>query len=161
MKLQALAIINFGNINLFSYANQWSVSSNSSSTLYFQIVDQDQEGLDDESGLRYLVGIGSQNQPYSVSVTFPSINTPGTLNPPVFPSPGYSPPFGWAGGQQFTLAATQASASDSSIWSVSIPANYTPNSGNVVFTILEGANSQSFSVLNMISVEYPKLGGSC
>jgi hypothetical protein len=145
---------------MFSYGNQWTVRQGDPNTLYFQIVDLDQSslanisgstlgliggpynvpaGLGQIAGLRYLVGIGVSNQPYAVKVTFPSSNER----------------------KQVCLVATQADPSDSSIWQLTIPPDLQPFSGNVQFQVIEGQNIRRFSVLNMISVEYPQDEGSC
>lgn len=62
MRLYAKAIIAYNTINSFKYGNQWTIRSEEPNTLYFQIVDLDQDSL------RY---IGSNA---IVTVTFPSID---------------------------------------------------------------------------------------
>ena len=154
MKLSAKAIINYGSINLFSYADQWSVRAGDPLSLYFQLVDSDQaingnnQGfgifsgitpVGTTAGIRYLPGIGVNNQPYGVTVTFPSIDPTKTL----------------------TYTATQVDPNDASIWVVNLPAAAIPTGGNVKFAIQEGTAIRRFSVMNMIAVEQPLNNGSC
>lgn len=154
-RLSAQAIINYQNINSFVYANQWTISAGDNTTLYFQVINLDQGmggpltnlpffrggyPLNSSVGtasLRYLVGIGTMNQPYSIAVTFPSIDDTKVI----------------------TLNAFQADSNDSSVWAVTMPSVYTPNSGTVIFRVVQGNNISNFSVPNMISVEYPGNGG--
>jgi hypothetical protein len=156
MRLSARPILNYANINSFSPGNQWIVRAGDPNTLYFQLVDLDQgpaniiggviplfgpgaSVLSGNLGLRYIPGIGVSNQPVSISVTFPSIDDTKVL----------------------TYPATLADPNDGSIWKVTIPALQSPNSGNVQFSVGEGTNIRRFSVLNLISVEFPLSGGSC
>lgn len=132
MRLSAVPLINFSSVNGFDTANEWTIRSGEPNTLYFQLVDLDKDGL------RYIAGIGSANQPASIAVTFPSIDSAKVLN----------------------LNATVANAADGSIWQVAIPSNQSPFSGNVWFAITEGTVTRRFNVLNMISVEYPTNDGS-
>lgn len=153
MRLIAKPIINWCDVNMFTYGNQWIVRSGDPLTLYFQIIDADQaiqgnnQGIGiftgitpvgTTAGMRYLVGLGSSNQPYTVKVTFPSIDS----------------------SQSLTLIATQADANDSSIWKVSIPSNQFVSGGNVQFAIFEGSSVRRFSVQNIIAVEFLD-NGSC
>lgn len=133
MRLYAKIIQNFCDINMFGYANGWIVRAGDPNTLYFQLVDLDQ------GGLRHLAGIGGSNQPYSVTVTFPSIDDSQVIN----------------------AIAVQADANDSSIWKVSLASNQTPNSGNIQFAVAEGSSIRRFNILNGISVEFPTSDGSC
>ena len=133
MKLSARLLVNYANINQFSYQDQWQIRAGEPNVLYFQLVDLDQNSL------RHLAGIGVSNQPYSVSVKFPSIDN----------------------AQVIVAAATQVDISDSSIWKVSLSATQTPQSGNVVFTVVEGSASRSFNSMNGLSVEIPGNNGSC
>lgn len=91
------------------------------------------------AGSRYLLGVGASNKPYSVQVTFPSIDS----------------------NQVLTVGATQADPNDSSIWVVSIPANQAIGGGNVQFTVTQGNNINRFSVTNMLDVLFPGNVGSC
>lgn len=181
MRLSARAIVNYANINQFSYGNQWVVRAGDSLELYFQIIDLDQAPeatignaifqnqaslLSNEGGLRYLVGVGTANQPFSVQVIFPSntaaLNTlvnasnqggypaANTLN---FPNIDQE--------EVLAVNAVQADPNDSSIWKVSIPSGQIPNSGNVLFAITEGGKTRRFSAGNLISVEMPGNDGGC
>jgi hypothetical protein len=154
-RLSAQAIINYQNINSFVFANQWNVSAGDTNTLYFEVINLDQNiggiltnqplfrggyPLNSPTGsasLRYLLGIGTSNQPYSITVTFPSIDSTKVIN----------------------LNAFQADPNDSSVWGITIPSVYTPGSGTVIFKITQGLNIATFSVPNMISVDYPQNGG--
>lgn len=152
MRLSAQPLLNFQNINSFSYGNQWTVSPGDTNTLYFQLFDLEkgpvqaignlyplfgaaQNVLTGELGLRYIAGVGVANQPTAIQVTFPSIDTTKVLN----------------------LLATQ-DPSDGSVWSVTIPSNVTPNSGNVQFALMEGSATRRFNILNMISVLFSNCG---
>ena len=154
-RLSAQAIVAYQNINSFNYANQWNMSAGDTATLYFQVIDLDQNisapstNLPYKAGypinsptgnavLRHLLGVGTANQPYSILVTFPSINSANVIQ----------------------LLATQADAQDSSIWYVSIPQTMIPNSGAVIFKVVEGNNVSNFTVMNMISVDWPENCGS-
>jgi hypothetical protein len=162
VRLSANLIVNFANINQFAFTNQWQIRAAEPNTLYFQIVDLDQNnpngygggldsyyglygtgamgpGINTSTGLRYLVGIGSQNQPYSITVKFPSVDDSITI----------------------LANAIQVNANDSSIWQVSISANQTPTSGNVIFSVTEGTATRSFSIMNALAVTYPSNSGSC
>lgn len=156
MRLSCKVILNYSNINNFSYGNQWIVRAGDPNTLYFQIVDLDQSSLvnlpgqnllgslpigslsSNFPGLRYMVGIGSSNEPYAVTVVFPSIDNTKVIS----------------------LNAVQADPADSSIWKVSILSSQTPNTGNVQFSVAEGTNIRRFSVMSLIAVEFPS-NGSC
>lgn len=124
MRLSVKSIVSFANINQFSFGNQWTIRAGDPNTLYFQIVDLDQNGL------RYIPGIGGLNQPASIIVTFPSIDDTQVIN----------------------VSATQ-DPNDGSIWSLPITSVQTPSSGNVLFAITEGANTRRFSCLSLLSVE--------
>ena len=65
MRLSAKALINYGSVNQFDYANQWIIRANEPNTLYFQLVDLDQDEL------RYMAGISLAA---GVVVTFPSVD---------------------------------------------------------------------------------------
>lgn len=154
MRLSAKPIINWCDVNMYSFGDQWTVRSGDQLTLYFQIIDTDQaiqgnnQGIGffsgitpigTTAGLRYLVGIGSNNQPYTVKVTFPSIDINGVV----------------------TYTAVQADSNDSSIWKISIPSSQAISGGNVQFAVYEGTTIKRFSVINMLGVEYPLSNGSC
>lgn len=154
MRLQAKPIITWNNVNSYVFGNQWIVNSGDPLKLYFQLIDIDQaiqgnnQGIGifsgitpvgTTAGLRYLAGIGSQNQPYQVKVTFSSIDQ----------------------NNQLTLTATQADAADNSIWYVTIQPNMIVAGGNVQFSVYEGNNIRRFNVLNLLSVQYPNGDGMC
>lgn len=65
MKLNIKTIKNFSSINNFDYSSEWSIRQEDETTLYFQLVDSDQDGL------RYL----PTNNSYSVSVIFPTTSS--------------------------------------------------------------------------------------
>lgn len=65
MRLSAKIIKNFANVNQFSYANEWQIRQGEPNTLYFQLVDLDQDGL------RHM----PLDPAASVQVIFPSVNT--------------------------------------------------------------------------------------
>jgi hypothetical protein len=64
MRLSAKVIKNFSDINHFGYANQWEIRAGEPNTLYFQLVDMDQDGL------RYM----PQDPAVALSVNFPSVD---------------------------------------------------------------------------------------
>lgn len=68
MRLSARPIINYSDINHFRFASEWSIRQDEPNTLYFQVVDLDQELL------RYL----SSDAAYTASVIFPSANADGS-----------------------------------------------------------------------------------
>lgn len=153
MRLSAKPIITFGNINNYSFGNQWIVRAGDPNTLYFQILDIDQaisgnnQGfgifsgitpVGTTAGLRYLVGIGGSNQPFGVTVTFMSIDNTKSIE----------------------VQAVQVDPNDSSIWKVSLASIQTPGGGNVQFAVQEGSAIRRFSVTNMLGVEFPN-NGSC
>lgn len=154
MRLSAKPIIRWCDVNDYSFGNQWITRAGDPNTLYFQILDIDQAVAGNNAGfgifsgitpvgtvagLRYLVGIGVSNQPYSVTVTFPSIDNLNVI----------------------TAQAVQADANDSSIWKVSLSSKQIPAGGSVQFAVQEGSAIRRFSVLNMLGVEDPNDDGSC
>jgi len=72
MRLSAKIIKNYFGNNTFDYGNEWIVRANEPNTLYFQIVDLDQDGLRYMSGATVL----------SVSAIFPSIDSADVINAP-------------------------------------------------------------------------------
>jgi hypothetical protein len=137
MRLSAKVIKNYANINNFDYGSEWTHRAGDPNTLYFQLVDLDK--TDDKNTLRYMAGIGGSNQPASVSVIFPSIDDSA----------------------QLTIAATQVDAADSSIWKVVLTPSQVPGSGAVQFAVTESTTIRKFSVMALMSVEYPDSDGSC
>lgn len=156
MRLSARPLLNYANVNSFSYGNQWIIRAGDPNTLYFQVVDLDQgpasvvggpnpifgfqgsAALSGNIGLRYMVGVGVSNQPAGITVTFPSLDDTQVIN----------------------VLAVQ-DPNDASIWSVTLGQNQKPNSGNIMFAVAEGSSIRRFSALNLISVEYPQNDGSC
>jgi len=163
--LSAKPIINFCGVNLFTWANQWTINSGDPVTLYFQLIDTSQAVASNNAvgfglfygtpftgvtgvgptgintgataGTRWL--LGTKGQQYSVKVTFPSIDS----------------------NQVITVNATQASPYDSSIWVVSIPANQAIAGGNVQFAVTDGNSVYRFSVMNVLDVLFPGNVGGC
>lgn len=133
MRLSANFVVNYANVNQFSYQDQWQMRGGDPVTLYFQLVDLDQNGL------RYLAGIGLQNQPYGVTVTCPSIDDSKVLQ----------------------LTAVQVDANDASLWKITIASTQIPSSGNVMFMITEGSANRTFKKMNGMQVELPGADGSC
>lgn len=70
-RISAKPIVNFANINQFSFGNQWAIRAGDPNTLYFQLIDLDQNEL------RYLVGV---SQVSGITVTFPSIDDSLVIN---------------------------------------------------------------------------------
>lgn len=64
MRLSAQILKNFQNLNSFDKATEWNIRQNEANTLYFQLVDLDQDGL------RYI----PTGTSVSVNVTFPAVN---------------------------------------------------------------------------------------
>lgn len=154
MRLSAKPIINYCNVNDYTFGNQWTIRSGEPNTLYFQVLDIDKaiqgnnQGIGlfsgitpvgTTAGLRYLLGVGGSNQPFGIQVTFPSIDGTASL----------------------TATAIQADPNDSSIWKVSLTSNQMVGGGNVQFALTEGSVTRRFSVLNMLGVEFPLSEGSC
>lgn len=133
MKLSAKAIITFNSVNSFKHGNQWGIRAGEENTLYFQIVDLDQDSL------RYLVGQGVGNTPASITVTFPSIDDDGVIE----------------------VAAAQVDAADTSLWKIDLTDEQIPASGNVLFAITEGTKTRRFSALAFVSVEGVDGSGDC
>lgn len=125
MKLSAKAIKTYNTVNSFSFGNQWSIRAGETNTLYFQIIDKDQDDL------RYLLGIGLDNTPASISVTFPSVDDDAVI----------------------TVDATQVDANDASLWKIELTEDQVPSSGNVNFAITEGAKTKRFTALQFMTVE--------
>ena len=154
MLLSAIPIKTWCNVNDYVFGNQWVTRTGDPNTFYFQVVDTDQaiqgnnagfgifsgiSPVGTTAGLRYLLGIGGSNQPYGITVTFPSIDNSKVI----------------------TATAIQADANDSSLWKVSTAASQVLGSGNVQFAIQEGSNTRRFSVMNMLAVQDPTNNGSC
>jgi hypothetical protein len=153
MRLTSTPIINFSNINDFQMASQWTIRATDPATLYFQLYDLDNVdtipysapfnfgffGINQSFPQRFIAGVGSSNQPVTMTVTFPSLNAGATL--------------------KFT--ATQ-DPNDGSVFSIQLP-GYTnvgmaPASGNVMFSLTMGLNTYTWTVQNMIAVEFANQG---
>lgn len=134
MRLSAKVILNYANINNFDYGNQWTIRAGDPNTLYFQIVDLDKVDPATKTPLRYIPAAGA-----TLQVKFGSIDNSNVL----------------------VINATQVNASDGSIWSIPILSTQVPAGGNVTMSLTEGSAIRSFSVLNMLGVEYPGNDGSC
>ncbi len=152
MRISAKALVNYTDVNHFSYVDQWQVRAGDPNTLYFQLVDLDQ------GGLRYMPGVGVSNQPFSVTVTFPT--NAAALNTFNNDTNGGFIPFGSTltfpvtdPAQVFQVSAVQADPNDPSVWKIALSQVQVPNSGNVQFALLEGTNLRRFFVTNMIQVE--------
>jgi hypothetical protein len=130
MRLSALPIINFNGINSFCTGNQWIIRSGDPNTLYFQLID-----LDQNCGCgcpqRYVAAAGS-----TMIVTFPSIDCSSIIQ----------------------ITATQ-NAQDGSVWSIPIVPAQRPSGGAVKFSLTSGSDTWNFSVINMLCVQ-PLNGGS-
>jgi len=127
MRLSVKPLKNFQNVNSFDFATEWNVRLDEPNTLYFQLVDLDQDGL------RY---IPTGAMP-SMQVIFPAVISTNTI----------------------TKSATQVSALDGSLWSVSLLETEKPSSGNVQFTLTEGGVTRRFVLLQGLVVELFNQGG--
>ena len=155
MRLTSIPIINFSTINDFQESSQWTIRASDPNTLYFQLFDLDNVTTTSSPYLplnggffnaaipsqpqRYIAGVGTSNQPASMTVTFPSLDPSNIL----------------------TFTATP-NANDASVWSISLP-GYTnsaqaPSSGNVIFRLTQGLNTVTWVVQNMVSVEMTNQG---
>ena len=157
-RLTSIPIINFSNINDFQTNSQWTIRASDPQTLYFQLFDLDNQNTASPASYfplnggffnaaiatapqRYIAGVGASNQPFSMTVTFPSLS-PATT---------------------FTFTATP-DPNDASVWSFNIPgyaiAAYAPASGNVVFTLTQGIVTWTWTATNILAVEMTN-SGSC
>ena len=154
MRLTSVPIINFSNINDFQETSQWQIRASDPNTLYYQLFDLDNVNIQTpysalNSGFfnaaiqnypqRFMAGVGVNNQPFSMTVTFPSLSIGRTLTYTATPDPY-----------------------DSSVWSFSLP-GYTnvgtaPSSGNVMFSLTQGINTWTWTVQNMLAVEQTNQG---
>jgi hypothetical protein len=154
MRLTSEAIINFSTINDFQTASQWTIRATDPNTLYYQLFDLDNTtNVSPYSPLnsgffnaaittlpqRYIAGVGTSNQPFSMTVTFPSLDPNNTLTFTATPNPY-----------------------DGSVWSITLP-GYTntamaPASGNVMFSLTQGLNTVTWTVVNMVAVEFTNQG---
>jgi len=150
MRLSANLVINYANVNQFGYANQWIVRSGDPNSLYFQLVDLDQNinntnGSNGQnqngptSSLRYMAGCGAANLPVSVQVQFCSIDDSKAL----------------------VIQAQQADGCDGSVWLVKLSGTQAVNSGNVFISVKEGSVTRTFKLMNALAVEFNSTCGSC
>lgn len=138
MRISAKPIVNYANINSFSFGNQWMIRAGDPNRLYFQLVDLDQtDNTMCKAPLRYLAQPTGAD-PIVITVTFPSIDD----------------------ATQIQVQATQVTG-DASLWYVDLTAAQIPGSGAVQFAINDNGIIRRFGVLSMISVEYPDNDGSC
>jgi hypothetical protein len=153
MRLTSQAIINFSTINDFQEASQWTIRTSDPNTLYYQLFDLDNVdtipysapwnggffGINQTTPQRFIAGVGTSNQPFSMTVTFPSLDPSRTLTFNATPNPY-----------------------DGSVWSFSIPgyanAGVAPASGNVIFSLTQGVNTYTWTVVNMLAVEMTNMG---
>jgi hypothetical protein len=153
MRLTSQALINFANINDFQNASQWTIRATDPNTLYYQLFDLDNvsqppyvpmnsgffNAAIQTSPQRFVAGVGSSNLPMSMTVTFPSLDP----------------------GRVLTFIATP-NPNDASVWSITLP-GYTnvavaPASGNVIFSLTQGINTWTWTVVNMLAVEMTNQG---
>src|ERR1019366_9475155 len=149
MRLTSTAIINFSTINDFQEARQWTIRASDPNTLYYQLFDLDNMTTASSPYLplnggffnaaipsypqRFIPGVGTSNQPFSMTVTCPSLTVGKTITVIATPNPN-----------------------DASVWSINLP-GYTntalaPSSGNVIFNLTQGINTFTWVVKNMIEI---------
>lgn len=68
MRLSAVTLINYQNINSFQEASEWTIRAGEANTLYVRLVDLEQNKL------RYIPGSSP-----SLQVVFPSVNPANTI----------------------------------------------------------------------------------
>jgi hypothetical protein len=69
VRLSAKPLKNFQNVNSFSYGTEWTIRLDEPNTLYFQLVDLDQDAL------RYI----PTGLPVTMQVVFPAVNPANTI----------------------------------------------------------------------------------
>lgn len=124
MRLSAVPIITWCNVNDFTTGNQWIIRQGDPNTLYYQLVDLD------HNSSRYIAGVGTANQPASMTVTFSSIDDDQIVQIPATQDPN-----------------------DGSIWAFNISPTQHIFGGNVKFSLTEGSATRTFFVMNMMAVE--------
>lgn len=155
MRLTSQSIINFSTINDFQVSGQWTIRATDPNTLYYQLFDLDNMSTTPFSPLnsgffnaaiqtspqRYIAGVGSSNQPFVMTVTFPSLDPRKMLTFDGTPDPN-----------------------DASVWSITLPGYsntaLAPASGNVIFSLTQGTKTVTWVVTNMLSAEMTNQG-SC
>lgn len=133
MKLYAKAITTYNNVNSFKTGNQWAIRAGEENTLYFQLIDQDQDNL------RYITGADVSHSPASMVVTFPALDDDAVI----------------------TATATIVDVNDTSLWKVVLSDVQVPSSGNVSFALTEGTKTKRFSALQFLTVERVAQAGDC
>ena len=134
MRLSCNFVINWASVNQFEYEDQWKMRAGDPVTLYFQLIDLDQENL------RYMAGIGLVSPAVAgIIVTCPSIDNSKVLQ----------------------FSAIQADPNDASVWRITIAPTQVPGSGNVMFQVIEGSAIRNFKKTNGLHVELPDSDGSC
>ena len=133
MRLSIVPIVNFASINQFQYTPNWKVRQGDAVTLYFQLIDLDQQPYQNSNtysiqGLRY-IPVGSS----SVVLTFPSPNAD-------------------------LLKTASQNGSDGSIWTVPILSSDVIYTGNVQAKVTIGSNVYNFNVDQLIQVEQFNVG---
>lgn len=154
-RLTSIAIINFSTINDFQEASQWTIRATDPNVLYYQLFDLDNvttasspylplnggffNAAIASSPQRYIAGVGSSNQPFSMTVTFPSLDPTRTLTYTATPNPY-----------------------DGSVWMITLPgytnSSQAPASGNVIFSLTQGLVTWTWTVVNMVAVEMTNQG---
>jgi hypothetical protein len=133
MRLSITPITNFANINQFQYTPIWKIRQGDVVTLYFQLIDLDQQPYQDSNtysiqGLRYI----PTSSP-AIVLTFPSPNTN-------------------------TLKTASQNTTDGSIWTVPILASDLIYTGNVQVQVTTNGNVYNFNVDQLIQVEQLNVG---
>lgn len=125
MYLTGTILKNVQSVNSFQRSTEVNVRQGNPSTIYFQLGDKDQVNALGEP-LRYMPASGA-----TVTVSISSINSALSV----------------------TKTATQPYATDTSIWSISILSTDVLTTGNLIFTLTEGATVRSAAILSAIVVE--------
>src|ERR1700676_5728574 len=101
MRLTSIPIINFSTINDFQTSPQWTIRATDPNTLYYQLFDLDNVNSTPFSPLNsgffnaaiktmpqtYIAGGGVSNQPFNMTVTFPSLDPTKVLKFTATPDP--------------------------------------------------------------------------
>lgn len=125
MFLSGTILKNVQNVNSFVTTTEVKVRQGNPSTLYFQTVDKEQTDANGRS-LRYMPAVGA-----SMTVSIPSISSVQTVN----------------------KVATQPFSQDPSIWAINILATDVMTTGNLIFTLTEGAVMRTAVIDGAIIVE--------
>lgn len=152
-KLSANLLKTFNNINSFTFGD-WSIRANEPNSLYFQIIDLDQQpcvvapqtswpGVAQspcKDALRYMPGQTIGSTPVVVTVKFPALDSDSS---------------------PLIITASAVDAADPSLYKVDLTALQVPGSGNVIFSVQEGSVTRKFFVQDGISVEDVSSLGQC